>query len=207
MTEGLTGIILAGGASRRMGQDKAFLDLGGRPLISLVSGRLRAISDEVLVVADSGDRYAHFADRCVADVFSGVGTLGGIHAGLQAATHDRALVVGCDMPFLNPVLLTWFADAVGEYDLAVLKQGEWLEPLHAVYRKSCLPAIEAVIQTGERCAFSFYDQVRVRYVDPVEISHLDSELRSFCNVNTSAEWGSTKRRLPCSTTTVPCETR
>ncbi|MGD2176598.1 MAG: NTP transferase domain-containing protein [Anaerolineae bacterium] len=65
-----------------------------------------------------------FADRWSADVFSGVGTLGGIHAGLQAATHDRALVVGCDMPLSNPAMLAWFADAVDGYDLVVLKQGE-----------------------------------------------------------------------------------
>ena len=184
----LTGIVLAGGASRRMGQDKAFLKLGGQPLISLVTGHLRTISDEVLVVADNCHPYASFADRCVADVFSGVGTLGGIHAGLQAATHDRALVVGCDMPFLNPALLAWFADVMDGYDLVVLKQGEWLEPLHAAYRKSCLPAIEAVIRAGKRHAFSFYDQTRVRYVDPIEIAHLDPELRSFCNVNTLEEW-------------------
>ncbi len=185
---GVSGIILAGGASRRMGQDKAFLDFGGRPLISVVAGRLRAVADEVLVVADNGQRYAPFADRWVADIFAGVGTLGGIHAGLQAARHNRALVVGCDMPFLNPALLAWFAEAVEGYDLAVLRHGEWLEPLHAVYCKSCLPAIKVVVQAGERCAFSFYDQVHTHYVTPSDIAHLDPDLSSFCNVNTFAEW-------------------
>ncbi len=188
MTEGLTGIILAGGASRRMGRDKAFLDLGGRPLIAVVAGRLHTIADEILVVADDGYRYTPYADRWVADVFPGVGTIGGIHAGLQAATHDRALVVGCDMPFLNPVLLSWFADALDGYDLVVLKQGKWLEPLHAAYRKTCLPVIEATIQAGRRCVFSFYGQVRTRHVDPMEIAHLDPKLRSFCNANTPEEW-------------------
>ncbi|HIE27582.1 TPA: hypothetical protein EYP66_09870 [Candidatus Poribacteria bacterium] len=73
-------------------------------------------------------------------------------------------------------------------DAVVLRQGEWLEPLHAVYRRSCLPAIETAIRAGQQSAFSFYDRVQVRYVDPAEIAHLDPELRSFRNINTPEEW-------------------
>lgn len=170
-----------------MGRDKALLKLNGRLLIAVIGERLRAVADEVIIVGDAG-RYDRFADRCVPDVFPGVGTLGGIHAGLQAATHELALVVGCDMPFLNPALLKWFAQAADGVDLVVLRASEYLEPLHAVYRKSCLPAIEAAIRAGERQAFCFYDKVRVRYVDPAEIEHLDPDLQSFRNVNTPEEW-------------------
>ncbi len=188
MRGGLCGVILAGGKSRRMGQDKALLELAGRTLLDLIVERLREVADEVIIVAGDTDRYARFADRCVADVFPGVGTLGGLHAGLQAARSDLALVVGCDMPFLMPSLLRWFARAADGADVVVLRQGEYLEPLHAVYRKSCLPPIEAVIRAGRCPAYAFYDRVQVRYVDPVDIAHLDPGLRSFCNVNTPQEW-------------------
>lgn len=187
-TTGVTGIVLAGGASRRMGRDKALLELKGRPLIAVVADRLRAVADEVVLVADDSRPYASFVDRCVPDVFPGVGTLGGIHAGLRAAGHDLALVVSCDMPFLDPALLSWFAASAQGADLLVLKRRGWVEPLHAVYHRRCLPAIEAVIQAGQRQAFAFYDRVRVRYVTPTEIAHLDPELRSFRNVNTPQEW-------------------
>lgn len=170
-----------------MGQDKALLKLNGRLLIAVIGERLRAVADEVIIAA-AASRYDRFADRCVPDVFPGVGTLGGIHAGLQASTHELALVVGCDMPFLNPAVLEWFAQAADGVDLVVLRTGEWLEPLHAVYRKSCLPAMEAAIRAGKHWAFSFYDEVRVRYVDPAEIKHLDPDLRSFRNINTPDEW-------------------
>jgi len=73
-------------------------------------------------------------------------------------------------------------------DLVVLKHSQGVEPLHAVYRKSCLPVMEATIRTGERCAFAFYDQIQVRYVLPGEIASLDPDLRSFRNLNTPVEW-------------------
>ena len=190
MSPPVSGVILAGGASRRMGRNKALLELAGRPLIAVAAGRLRAVVDEVIVAANDTERYAPFADRCVTDVYPGVGTLGGIHAGLQAAAHELAVIVGCDMPFLNPALLAWFVAAADEAgaDLAILRHDAGVEPLHAVYRKSCLPVIEATIRTGERCAFAFYDQIRVRYVAPAEIAALDPALRSFSNLNTPGQW-------------------
>jgi molybdopterin-guanine dinucleotide biosynthesis protein A len=189
----VSGAILAGGASRRMGRDKAFLEWEGRPLIAGIVERLRPVVDEVIVVADDTARYAGFADRCVPDVYRGVGTLGGIHAGLEAARHELVLVVACDMPFLKQEVLDWFVAAAGgnggsEADLVILRHEAGVEPLHAVYRKSCLPAIEATIERGERCAFAFYDRIRVRYVAPAELAALDPELESFRNVNTPGQW-------------------
>ena len=184
-------VILAGGASRRMGRDKAFLEFAGRPLIARIADQVRLVGREVIVAGGTGDdvaRYTPYADLCVPDVYPGVGTLGGIHAGLHVARHDLVLVVACDMPFLNPDLLAWFVDAAEGWDLVVLKHDQGVEPLHAVYRKTCLPAIEATIRSGERCAFAFYDQIRVRYVAPPEIAHLDPRLCSFRNLNTPQEW-------------------
>ena len=189
MGHGVTGVILAGGASRRMGRNKGLLQLNGKPLVALIADRLRTVADEVLVVTDRPDCFATFVDRCIPDVFPGIGTLGGIHAGLLAASHDRALVVGCDMPFLNPVLLAWFLNVDQSADLVVLRHAEGVEPLHAVYHKRCLPAIESTALRGERCAFAFYGDVAVHYVDPVEIAALDPELRSFRNVNTPPAMG------------------
>jgi len=194
MAQGVSGVILAGGASRRMGRNKALLNLAGQPLISVIAGRLRTVVDEVIIAANDTARYAAFADRCVPDVYPGVGTLGGIHAGLQAAAYPLVVIVACDMPFLNPDLLGWFVQAAagtngaGQADLVVLKHDKGVEPLHAVYRKSCLPAIEATIRSGERCAFAFYDQIRVRYVAPEEILALDPGLSSFLNVNNPPQW-------------------
>lgn len=202
MAQGVSGVILAGGASRRMGRNKALLNLAGQPLISVIAGRLHTVVDEVIIAANDTARYAPFADRCVPDVYSGVGTLGGIHAGLQAAAYPLAVIVACDMPFLNSAVLAWFvqaaagANGASQADLVVLRHDKGVEPLHAVYRKSCLPAIEATIRSGERCAFAFYDQIRVRYVAPEEILTLDPGLSSFLNVNNPPQWYRVLHNLP-----------
>jgi molybdopterin-guanine dinucleotide biosynthesis protein A len=187
----VTGVILAGGGSRRMGSNKALLELGGRPMIAVVAERLRAFAQEVIIAADDAHLYLPFADRCVPDQFPGVGTLGGIHAGLSAASHELTLAVGCDMPFISAEVLDWFVEAARlkpTADVVILRRGEWVEPLHAVYRKSCQPAMEEAIQGGRRRVVSFFNRVLVRYVAPAEIAHLDPELKSFRNINTPQEW-------------------
>jgi molybdopterin-guanine dinucleotide biosynthesis protein A len=187
----VTGVILAGGGSRRMGSNKAFLELGGRPMIAIVAERLRAVAQEVIIAADDTHLYLPYADRCVPDQFPGVGTLGGIHAGLSAASHELTLAVGCDMPFIDPEVSGWFVEAARVKpgaDVVILRRGEWVEPLHAVYRKSCQRPIEEAIRAGRRRVIAFFDQVLVRYVAPAEIAHLDGELKSFHNLNTPEEW-------------------
>ncbi len=186
----VTGIVLAGGASRRMGRDKAFLELGGRPLIGVVIERLSRVCAEVLVVAGDLPAYTGLGVPVVADLFHGVGALGGIHAGLHAAAHDLTLIVGCDMPFLNTGLLRAFADWAGRADVAVLRRedGRQVEPLHAAYRRTCLPAVEDAIRAGRRRIVSFFPHVRVRYVMPEEAARFDPGLHSFRNVNTPEEW-------------------
>ena len=192
--EGVTGIVLAGGASRRMGRDKAFLEMDGRPLIGLVIECMAQVCAEVLVVAGDVRPYAGLGVRVAEDRFRGVGVLGGLHAGLDAATHELALVVGCDMPFLDTDLLRAFASWAEGFDVAVLRHadGEQVEPLHAAYRRTSLPAIEAVIRAGRRRIISFFPQVRVRYVTLAEVIPFDPDLRSFRNVNTPEEWAATR---------------
>jgi len=186
----LTGIVLAGGASRRIGRDKAFLELGGRPLIKVVIERMAQVCAEVLVVAGDVRPYASLGVPVVEDRFRGVGVLGGLHAGLEAAAHELALAVGCDMPFLNPDLLRAFAVWAEGFDVAVLRHGDekHVEPLHAAYRRTCLSAMEAAIRAGRRRIISFFPYIRVRYVAPEDATPLDPDLRSFRNVNTPGEW-------------------
>ena len=171
-----------------MGRDKAFLELDGRPLIAHVVERVASVCAEVLVVASNVQPYAGLGARLVEDRFRGVGVLGGLHAGLEAAAHELALAVGCDMPFLNPALLRTFAGWAEGFDVAVLRQGEQVEPLHGAYRRTCLPAMEAAIRANRRRIVSFFPQVRVRYVAPEEVAPFDPDLRSFRNVNTPEEW-------------------
>jgi len=184
----ISGLVLAGGASRRMGRDKAFLELDGQPLVGIVVERMASVCAEVLVVAGDARPYAGLGVPVVEDRFRGVGVLGGLHAGLEAAAHDLTLAVGCDMPFLNPKLLQAFAHWAEGFDVAVLRRGEYVDPLHGAYRRACLPAIEMAIRAHGRRIISFFPHVRVRYVTLEDVTPFDPALRSFRNVNTPQEW-------------------
>ncbi len=189
----VTGVVLAGGASRRMGRNKAFLELDGRPLIDVVIARMAQVCAEVLVAVGDVQPYAGLGVSLVTDRFRGVGVLGGLHAGLTAATHELALVVGCDMPFLNAALLRAFAGWANGVDVAVLCRDGQVEPLHGAYRRTCLPAIETAIRAGERRIVSFFPSVRVRCVTQAEVVPFDPQLDSFRNVNTPEEWAAVQQ--------------
>jgi len=186
--EPLTGVVLAGGSSRRMGRDKAFLELGGRLLIEIVLEQVRQACDEVLVVASEPCRYIHLGVPVVHDIFRGVGVLGGLHAGLEAASHDLAVAVGCDMPFLIPDLLRAFANWAAGVDVAVLRESGHVEPLHGAYRRTCIAPIEASIRAGRRRIVSFFPRVQVRYVTATDVAPFDDVLRFIRNVNTPGQW-------------------
>jgi molybdopterin-guanine dinucleotide biosynthesis protein A len=201
----LSAAVLAGGQSRRMGQDKALLPLveGGPPMLAIVLDRVRAIADDVMIVANDSPRYEPFGARIAPDEHVGVGALGGIHAALRHAEHQHCLVVACDMPFLHPGLLARMASEPRAYDvLAPLLPGESrqrtgglvYQTLHAIYGKSCIGPIEEELAAGNRQVVGFFSSVRVRTLELSEVQRWDPALRSFFNANTP-EALATARRL------------
>ena len=132
--------------------------------------------------------------RVVVDQYPGFGPLAGIHAGLSAANNDLALVVAADMPFVNVTLLQHMIGLARGYDGVVPyvqdphKTIGGLEPLHALYRRSCLPAIAKHLAANDRQAFCFFEEVRIRAVSFEEIRTYDPRLLSFFNVNTPEDW-------------------
>lgn len=185
-------VVLAGGQSRRLGEDKSLLVLDGQPLLLRTLDRLAGVSEDLIIVANDPGRYAHLQlpARLVPDERPGVGALMGIYSGLRAARHPYVLVVACDMPFLNLPLVHHLLSLTSGYDVVIPQIGEEMEPLHAVYGKSCLPAIGQVLAQGQRRIIAFFDQVRVRHVPPDEIDRFDPEHLSFVNINTPEDWES-----------------
>jgi molybdenum cofactor guanylyltransferase len=183
-------IVLAGGQSARLGSDKALLPVEGQPLLARTVGLLRALSDDVVVVTNDPSRYAGMAlpARLVADESPGLGSLMGIYSGLRVVRHERALTVACDMPFLNPGLLRYLLSLSEGYDVVIPRLEGLLEPLHAVYRRECLPAMARVLAEGRRPIVSFFPEVRVRYVEAQEIDRFDAGRLSFVNINTRQDW-------------------
>ncbi len=189
-----TVIVLAGGRSRRMGRDKAWLDAGGRPLIARVLEHLAPVAAEaVVVVAPGAAPLPDLAARVVVDRVVGAGPLGGLHAGLEAARTAWSFVVACDMPFLNLDLIRYLAYLRPGHDVVLPFPTGRPEPLHAFYHQRCLAPIAASLASGERAMISFLGAVRVRAVSAAEIACFDAEGRSFLNINTPQEWEATRQ--------------
>ena len=198
--EPISVLILAGGRSRRMGQDKVWLPLDGVPMIERVVGRVLPVAGEILFSANAPERFAALArtlpvpGRVVADLFPGAGPLAGLHAGLTAARHDLLLALAADMPFVNLALIQQMIGLAEGFDAVVPQTlhpetGElaW-EPLHALYRRSCAPAVAARLAAGERRVFCFLPDVRTRSLRRPRSPRLDPDARSFFNVNTPEDW-------------------
>ncbi len=185
---GVTGVILAGGASRRMGTNKALLDVHGEPMIQRIYRTLAEIFIEVIVVTNEPERYTFLPCRKVNDLWPGTGTMVGIHAGLAACEGSDAFVVGCDMPFLKPSLIRHLVGLKDESDVVVPRTPDGLQPLHALYRRSSIRFIERYLQKGDLSMMHLLAELRTRQVTPGEIECVDHSFSSFINVNTLEEY-------------------
>ena len=183
-----TGVILAGGLSRRLGRDKAVEPVGGQPPIQRVIQRVEQVCQEIVVVVADQDRAAALPlgpqHRVALDRYPGTGSLGGIYSGLDAASNQWTLVVACDMPFLNLSLFRRMLALREDADAVVPVVEGRPEPTHALYSKACLPFIEPRLIAGDLKISGFYDQVRVCYLPEEDVAALDPEFLSFFNVNT-----------------------
>lgn len=180
----LSVVIQAGGQSSRMGRDKALVPLAGLPMIQHVLARLEGLGDETLVTTNNEE--LDFLDLpLISDEEPGAGALYGLRTALSAARGDTVLVVACDMPFVNRLLLEHLVELSEKADVVVPRWNDRYQTLQSVYaRKKCLKAVEDALESGEQRMISFYPQVKVRIVPPEEVAEYDPTGRSFFNVNT-----------------------
>jgi molybdopterin-guanine dinucleotide biosynthesis protein A len=185
----MTGIVLAGGESRRMGRDKAFLKLEGIPMIEHVLRTLRTIFPRTIIVTNNPSAYASYEAAVVTDAVKKQCPLAGIYSGLLSSAEEYNFVAACDMPFLNPDLITYMTGLVDGYDIVVpMTAGRNVEPLHAIYSKRLLPVIKKQLHGDERKIQGIFKEARVKYVTETEIDRYDPERRSFRNLNTLDEY-------------------
>jgi molybdopterin-guanine dinucleotide biosynthesis protein A len=187
-----TGVVLAGGRSRRMGADKAALPIEGEPLLRRVVGRLRLALPAVLVVGPAELALLVPGVRVVLDSRPGMGPLAGLEAAFAASETPRAFVVACDMPFVAPVLVRAMADYAAakaqDADAVVLRSGEGVEPLHAVYSATCLPIVTELLDAGTRSLHELLVRLHVVEFPAGEATRLDPSGLSAFNANTPTEW-------------------
>ena len=185
----VTGVLLAGGNSRRMGEDKRYLVVGEQTLLERGLAVLRSIFQEVLVVIAQDSLPLKVAVRVVRDLVPDCGSLGGLYTGLTQATTPYIFVVACDMPFLDPAVITQFTSRRASADIVIAKLAARLHPMHALYGKGCLPVLEQMIRARQLKIQEMlsHASLHVRYVTDADLLTIDPSGRSFQNVNTPAD--------------------
>ncbi len=203
--------VLAGGASERMGTNKALLRAypAGPTMMEIVVSRLSdAGFAPHLLVTNTPDLFAFLNIPTAPDDIPGAGSLGGIYTALNHLAYDHTLIVACDMPLLNPPLLRYMASLPLRGDALV---PHWtgpdgtqrVETLHAIYSRRCLEPIRRRIAAGRLKVQSLLEDVSVRYLDEEELRRYDPALNSFRNVNTPQEWEQLRDKLKTEKITHP----
>jgi molybdopterin-guanine dinucleotide biosynthesis protein A len=180
--------IQAGGRSGRMSRDKALVPLAGRWLITHVLERAAPLGDEVLVTTNSPGDYAFLGGvRLVPDEQPGAGALAGLRTALRAARCETVLVLACDLPFVCVPLLEHMLCLASAADAVIPRWRGELEPLHAIYRRACLPSIDRALAEGRRRMISFLPDIRATILEEDQVAAFDPHGLTFFNINTPAD--------------------
>jgi molybdopterin-guanine dinucleotide biosynthesis protein A len=192
----LTGVILAGGKSQRMGHNKALLRLGNQTIIQRVLARLNQVTSSQFIVTTFPKEYEFLDIPMKPDILPGKGALGGIYTGLFFSETTYCLTVACDMPFLKVDFLQYMAKIVAEpalsetkgYDIVVPNHNKGYEPLCAIYAKTCMPHIAKLLKANRLKIIEFFPHVQVREVGESEIKNYGQNDLMFFNINTQEDY-------------------
>jgi molybdenum cofactor guanylyltransferase len=188
-------VILAGGQSRRMGFNKALIEVNGRPIISLLIDQVSQVTNRILISSNDSSSYRFLNFPVVPDHFAGCGPLAGLHAAMHCNDCSLFIVLACDLPNLQAPLLKSLVSLAEGFDAAIprTKDGR-AHPLCAVYQRTCLPSIEQALERGSHkfIEIFFDNSLAVRWIGPDEGIYKPAEL---ANINTPVDLQRLKRRL------------
>ena len=163
MIDDISGVLVAGGRSRRMGQDKRFMKVGGASVFERTLSVLRVtFAENIVVLAEPIEGLD--VQRCpvVYDLIPNAGSLGGLYTGLMTASRSRVFALACDMPFLDPEVIRFMLSQDESADVIVANLGGRFQPMHAVYSKRCVPFLQAMAQRNELKIQNLFHQNALR---------------------------------------------
>lgn len=189
-TGSMDALILAGGQGRRMGTGvaKARLPLGGQTLIERSLAVLRPRFHKVYTIARDRAGWDGQGEDLLTDDRPERGPLVGLARGLGASEAEWCFLVGCDMPFLDGAVIERMAQYAFGVDAVALRTGRTYQPLHAFYRRSCLPVAEDILRQGGSSVQDLFRNVRVRALGPEDLGLSDHDLLSFRDIDTPEDY-------------------
>ena len=186
MIENCTALILAGGDSRRMGQDKAALVLDGKTLLERVTATMQQVFPKVIVSVRQLRSGVELPQVC--DEQEASGPLAGLIAGLAQVDTPWVFAVACDMPFVTPAIVNRLAELRNGFQAVVPVVDGYQQPLAAFYAVSALETMRASLAAGDRSLRGTLEKLEVRYADEAELRECDPQLRSFFDLDTPQDF-------------------
>jgi len=191
MANSISGVILAGGTNKRFGGiTKSNVVVGGKTIISRMISTISDLFDEIIIVTNKPEEFREFIQYIIVeDQYLKAGPLGGIHAALKTSSEDAIFVFAGDMPFLDKEIIT---DQINEFnktehDVLIPEVNQFIEPLHAIYRKSVLNDLERFLSEGKsRAVRDFLSEENVGYF---QIPNTEKTGRAFANINSPSDLG------------------
>lgn len=179
--EGLTGIVLAGGLSSRMGSDKGLLPYKGKLLVEYAIDTLKLYCNEIIISTNNSE-YHKLGYPLVEDIYKGKGPLGGIHAGLMAAKTEFNLFLSCDMPHINPEAMALIIEQLTPNAYGFIPiYGDKLEPMFGIYSKQLIPEIEKRLQSEKLKMRQLIYEQKLQTIDFLPLIQKHKDL--FSNMN------------------------
>ena len=202
----ITGIILAGGKSSRMGTNKSFLKLGDKTIIERTTDLMKSVFNDVIIITNTQDEYAFLKLPSCEDVFKGKGPLGGIHSGLIHSNTENNFFISCDMPFVTKNLIEFIINYKTTKLITITKADGFIQQLCGLYSKKVLPEIIKILEETDTKGSSKKREDQTCKVlqlvknSDAEIINIETQYKDykegmFYNMNKPAEYEYIKERL------------
>ncbi|MCC7528633.1 MAG: molybdenum cofactor guanylyltransferase [Candidatus Melainabacteria bacterium] len=184
----VTGLILSGGRSKRMGRPKAFLPFEGSTVIGHILSEIKDLFSEVFIVANEVESFEDLGVDVVKDILPHRGPLGGILSGLMTSSNHYAFVMACDMPLIDKRLVRELVSRRQDNDVVVLSHPQGIEPLFGVYSKNCIKPLEESLFAGNLSVQDFLSGLKAGIYEWMP-ERADAEaLPPFFNINTPQDY-------------------
>lgn len=191
----ITAIILAGGKSRRMGRDKAFIKIGGKTFIERIIEMLKPLFREIIIVTNEPEKFKGLDVRIVRDIKPNCGPLSGIHSGLVYSKTELNFVVACDMPFLDCESIEFMCSKVNGYGGVLPKVKDRIEPLYAIYSKSLIPLLEEELKGDDFTLHKILKRANILFLDlQIKIRNINDK-EELKNAKAKGEYLTVKRKF------------
>ena len=185
MYSDITGIILAGGKSLRMGVNKSFLRLGNQTIIERITDLMNSLFKEVIIITNTPEEYEFLNRSLYKDIYIGYGPLGGIHSGLIYSKTEKNFVISCDVPRMTKEMIEYIVNFQTHKPIVFCQAGGYHQPLVGIYKKKIIVEIEKFLsdntKTADKSFHHFLKDVSAELIDPKDLPFYKDEI--FFNVN------------------------